>query len=76
MLRIFILLRFTLYSRYFGRLIPAVVSDFNTDTQLDEVSTTCDANILCYVHSITVHHYVDTESTFSYMNQSIIYKKT
>ncbi|XP_053392901.1 glutamyl aminopeptidase-like [Mercenaria mercenaria] len=31
--------RFTLYSRYFGRLIPSVVSDFNTQYQLEEVET-------------------------------------
>lgn len=31
--------RFTLYSRYFGRIIPSVVSSFNTEYQLEEVET-------------------------------------
>lgn len=31
--------RFTLYSRYLGRIIPSVVSDFNTEYQLEEVET-------------------------------------
>ncbi|KAK3612374.1 hypothetical protein CHS0354_031967 [Potamilus streckersoni] len=34
---IYMVKRFTLYSRYFGRLIPSVVSDFNTRFQLEQV---------------------------------------